>query len=239
MKSSVRFLTVALALAVTGCTGTPLVEPSVSDPAPQSPVASSESPGAPSAAPTVPVPDPDASTSATPDSESEEPVPEPAAGAEADSALPTDLNDRGNLEENVGEESIFQGDSGEDYAAMKAEEIQTDFQCTGSGAQKSINGQFVAISFSVVAQPELAASGWPALYMSAREFKAWDADGEAVSDPVGNSAGCVDDADLLPSPVEPGDDLNGLIILDVPEGGGSAAFTVGGFEGSYGWEWEW
>lgn len=248
MNRSVRFLAVAVALTVAGCSGAPLSEPSLSAAAPEVQATSSdssdetappESSGEPGTAPAVPLPDPDPSVSAAPDTEGEQPAPEPTSGPEADPAVPNDLNDRGNLEENIGEASIFQAESGTEFAAMKAEEIQTDFQCTSSAAQKSINGQFVALNFSVVAQPELAESGWPSLYMSAREFRAWDAEDQSVSDPVGNSAGCVDQAELLPSPVEPGNDLNGLIILDVPEGSGSAAFTVGGFEGSYGWEWEW
>ncbi|NOJ62795.1 MULTISPECIES: hypothetical protein [unclassified Arthrobacter] len=220
----------------------------MSDAVPESPVTSSQSSGEPdttgssgepSFSPPVSQPAPDASASAGSDSETEEPGPEPTAGSEATPAVPTGLNDRGNLEESVGEVSIFQAESGTEFAALEAEEIQTDFQCTGAAAQESVNGQFVAISFSVAAQPELAESGWPSLYISAREFRAWDADDEPVPDPVGSSAGCVEPDELLPSPVEPGEDLKGLIILDVPTGSGSAAFTVGGFEGSYGWEWEW
>lgn len=150
-----------------------------------------------------------------------------------------DLNDHGNLSEKVGQPALFAGGEEKEFAAMEVNEIHTDFQCTSASASPNINGQYVAISISVSTFAELSDSGWPYLAMSARDFTAWDADGERVPDPIGNSAGCVEQSALLPSPLQPGDGGEGLVLLDVPAGGGSAAFVIGGFEGSYGWEWAW
>ncbi|HEY8293727.1 MAG TPA: hypothetical protein VIG41_00190 [Micrococcaceae bacterium] len=114
-----------------------------------------------------------------------------------------------------------------------------DFKCTAGGAQPSINGQFIALTVTVAAHANFADSGWPTLEMSAHDFKAWDAGGTRVDGVVGNSSGCVQPSELLPSSIDPGTQETGLIILDVPKGSGSASFAIGGFEGSYGWEWKW
>ena len=60
-----------------------------------------------------------------------------------------------------------------------------------------------------------------------------------IVDPVGNAEACIDAGDRVSTPLNPGENSRGLVILDVPEGPGSAAFVVGGFQGSYGWEWRW
>ncbi|WP_026551099.1 hypothetical protein [Arthrobacter sp. H20] len=246
MNRSDRILTLALAFTLTGCTGSPALDSSDTPPVQnESSAATSPSPSAsasPSASPkpseitSSESPPPPEATGGAEDGESASPLPETP---EPGTAQGRPVNEHGNLGETVGETSVFNDGSGTTFAEMEAEEIQVDFQCTGGSAQKSINGQFVALQFSVEAQPELVDSGWPYFAMSAREFRAWDADGQPVDDPVGNSAGCVDPDELLASPIEPGSDAVGLIVLDVPAGSGSASFTIGGFEGSYGWEWAW
>jgi hypothetical protein len=175
----------------------------------------------------------------------------PPSAAPGPTAQPTDsaaskgplaglkLNQHGNLPAKIGEAGVLGAPTGDRFAEMEAREIQADFTCTADSAQPSINGQFVAIRFSVKAHSELPQSGWPYFDMSVHDFRAWDSEGEQVVDPVGNSAGCVDEAELLPTPVDPGGNASGLIILDVPEGDGSASFRMGGFEGAYGWEWAW
>lgn len=182
----------------------------------------------PTVGPTAPVPAPSPA-------EQVSPGPEPAATPLADLGL----NARGNVAQKVGETSVFGAATGQQFADLTADSIQADFKCTGPDAQPSINGQFVAITISVAAQDNFADSGWPSLALSNMEFTAWDAAGEQLVDPIGNSAGCVPAEDLIESPVEPGTKVDGLVILDVPKGAGSAAFVVGGFEGSYGWEWHW
>ena len=169
--------------------------------------------------------------------------PAAAAGATTEpSAKPLvdlGLNERGNLTQKVGVTSVFGAPTGQQFADLTADSIQADFQCTAPEAKASVNGQFVAIKISVAAKSNFEDSGWPSLALSNLEFTAWDAGGVKLMDPVGNSAGCVPDAELIPSPVEPGTNATGFVILDVPKGAGSAAFVVGGFEGSYGWEWHW
>lgn len=237
MNRSAHLLTIALALTLTGCTGSTSVDPgSLPTQTGSSVPTATSTPAASPSGESTPAPEPTGSVVGTEDNSSATPQPEPS---DPGTVPERDLNDHGNLAETVGEASVFDDGSGTTFADMKAEEIQVDFQCTGDSPPESINGQFVALHFSVAAHPELVDSGWPYFAMSAREFKAWDADGQPVDDPVGNSAGCVAPDELLPSPIEPETDAEGLIVLDVPAGSGSAGFVIGGFEGSYGWEWSW
>lgn len=150
-----------------------------------------------------------------------------------------DLNSRGNEPQQVGQTGVFGAATGDKFATLTATKIQTNFKCTEPSAAPSVNGQFVALTIDVTAGTNFADSGWPNLSISNTEFRGWDASGKQLLDPIGNSAGCVKASDLLQSPVEPGKSQSGLVILDVPAGAGSAAFVVGGFEGSYGWEWHW
>ncbi|WP_269938247.1 hypothetical protein [Arthrobacter sp. HY1533] len=150
-----------------------------------------------------------------------------------------DLNSRGNEPQQVGQTSVFGAATGDKFATLTATKIQTNFKCTEPSAAPSVNGQFVALTINVTTGANFADSGWPNLALTNAEFRGWDASGKQLLDPVGNSMGCVKASDLLKSPIEPGNSESGLVILDVPAGAGSAAFVVGGFEGSYGWEWHW
>lgn len=197
-------------------------------------VVPSEDPAGPGeSGPTEPGPEAGSPTSTS----TEPPSVDPTSQATADPLESLTLNDRGNIPAVVGETSVFAADDGGEFAGFEAEQIQTAFEC--DVPRTSVNGQFVAIRFSVSATSELTESGQPYFAMTARDFKAWDSSGTPVEDPVGNSAGCVAATELLPSPIEPGDSVDGLVILDVPQGSGEASFAVGGAEGSYGWEWKW
>lgn len=172
----------------------------------------------------------------TPPAADESPKPTTASDSPLSSI---DLNSRGNEPQQVGQTGVFGAATGEKFATLTATKIQTNFKCTEPSAAPSVNGQFVALTIDVAAGTNFADSGWPNLSISNAEFRGWDASGKQLLDPVGNSMGCVKASDLLQTPIEPGKSESGLVILDVPAGAGSAAFVVGGFEGSYGWEWHW
>jgi hypothetical protein len=151
-----------------------------------------------------------------------------------------ELNDHGNEKVEVGEVAQFVDLASDDeFATMTATNVQTNFECTASEAMKSINGQYVALSFDVDAREKMNDSGFTELYFSVHDFRAWDSDGENVIDAVGNAESCIAADERIQTPILPGDNAKGLVILDVPEGSGSASYTLGGFEGTYGWEWSW
>ncbi|MGP4989635.1 hypothetical protein ACTXIX_03950 [Glutamicibacter ardleyensis] len=165
----------------------------------------------------------------------------PAPATADDEALKKlDLNERGNEPVSVGEPAVFEDlTNGAKFAEMTATNAQTDFKCTAKDAAKSVNGQFVALDLKVDADPNLAESGFPEMYISVHEFRAWDAEGKRIEDPVGNAEACISAEERIPTPVDPGETATGLIILDVPKGPGNASFSLGGYQGAYGWEWSW
>lgn len=208
---------------------------------PATPTASSTSPSAttpasPPATTATPNPSAGASASASAAAPGPSPAPAPSSGSPLSSI---NLNSRGNESQQVGKAGIFGAATGEKYATLTATKIQTNFKCTEPSAYPSINGQFVALTIDVTTSANLAESGWPSLAITSNEFRGWDAAGKQLLDPIGNSTGCVKSSELLESPLDPDQSQSGMIILDVPAGAGSAAFVVGGFEGSYGWEWRW
>lgn len=165
-----------------------------------------------------------------------------AAPTEKDVDFLEDLgvNDRGNVTVEENEQAVFKDPKGDaEFAEFTATNVTTNFKCTAKDAQPSINGQYVALDFDVNANEDLAESGFPYFYLSVHEFRAWDAKGEPIPDPVGNAESCITDKERVPSPIDPGDSEKGLVVLDVPKGAGTASFTLGGFQGSYGWEWSW
>lgn len=173
---------------------------------------------------------------------------DPLATQSAQEPIPEDteflkelgVNDRGNVVVEQEEPAVFKvPDSETKFAEFIAENVTTNFQCTAKDALEPINGQFVALDFQVNADEQLAESGFPYFYLSVHEFRAWDAEGERIPDPVGNAESCIGEDQRVPSPIDPGDSASGLVVLDVPEGSGNASFTMGGYQGSYGWEWSW
>lgn len=166
----------------------------------------------------------------------EAPTPEP----KTDPLEQLELNDHGNEPVDKGESAIFQDlTSDAEYAQLTATNVQTNFKCMADDASESINGQYVALSFDVNAFEALNDSGFTELYFSVHDFRAWDGDGEKVIDVVGNAESCISEDERIQTPILPGSEASGLVVLDVPEGHGSASFTLGGFEGAYGWEWSW
>ncbi|MGP9031757.1 hypothetical protein ACT17S_01615 [Glutamicibacter mysorens] len=151
-----------------------------------------------------------------------------------------ELNDHGNEKIDVGETAQFIDlVSGDEFAKLTATTVQANFECTVPDAPESINGQYVALSFDINALEKMNDSGFTELYFSVHDFRVWDSEGEKVIDPVGNAESCIEADERIQTPILPGDEANGLVVLDVPEGSGSASYTLGGFEGTYGWEWSW
>lgn len=150
------------------------------------------------------------------------------------------VNKRGNVAVKPKEQAVFKDIKDEkQFAELTANNVTTNFKCTAKGALPPINGQYVALEFDVNANKEFAESGFPYFYLSVHDFRAWDAEGKRISDPVGNAETCIGEDERVPSPIDPGDSESGLVVFDVPKGSGTASFTMGGFQGSYGWEWSW
>lgn len=228
-KLAALALVVVVAVGAGGCTGS---GPGVAEPA--TPAQTAEEAPTQSQAPS----DDGVDGSTDPTVEPTEPLVMPEDLEEELAGL--DLNDRGFVDVEAELPAEFEDIvTGTLYATITAKEIQTDFECTEPDAYEPINGQYVAIRYEVDLTRDFAASGFGDLLFSVHEFRAWDEEGEAIVDPVGNAESCIPASERVLTPLKPGEKESGLVVFDVPTGPGSASFVPGGYQGSFGWEWSW
>lgn len=225
-------LQIALVILCTGCSGanTPQVQPT-SEPSPSAsassasplPSASATPTGAPTAASAAPA------ASAEPSS--------PAA--ESLDPLAPELSPRGNLIKQIGEPAGIIDGNGERLANFVINSISPDVQCTEASAEPAENGLFVAVDVSVQTSPAMAAPDAliSSFDMSSSLFRTISPEGISSNADPGTFAAflCLDDTALLPSSIGPGENAQGIVLLDVEHPAGTLIF-----EDLYtGSAWEW
>lgn len=166
-----------------------------------------------------------------------------AAAVDEPSESPTSIygerivSERGNLVKKVGQLAGMNAGNPDDVIAeFKTTAIETDVKCTAEFAQPAQNGHYIAITMEVQTTPKLAEQSISkALYFTPGDFKVIGPDGTRENDSLGNSFGCLPDAELLPGEIGPGETASGKIVLD-------SAYTEGVLVFSpmldSGWEWE-
>lgn len=232
-------LLIALALLSTGCTGgdTPTVEASVD----ASPPTTSDAPTAspiesmsptPTSSPTTTQAAP---TTAPTIEETAAPPPEQPP---ADAAAPA-LSPRGHLVKQIGEPAGIIDGNGERLVNFVVNSITPDVQCTEEFADPAENGVFVAVDVSVQTSPAMAN---PDAFISTFEMSPWMF--SAISpDGVSSNASpdtfasfiCMDDSVLLPSSIGPGENAEGIVLLDLQYPSGILIFED--FYTDSSWEW--
>lgn len=232
-------LLIALALLGTGCTGgnatdSPAAEAptETSPPTSPSPTASaggSESPtatGSPSPAPP-----------ATTAPQEEEPTDPPAEQPPSDSPS---LSPRGNVVKEIGEDAGIIDGNGERLVNFVVNSISTNVICTEESAQPAENGLFVAVDVSVQTSPAMADPDAliTTFDMSPWMFSAISPRGISSNADPGTFASftCMDDSVLLPSSIGPGENAEGIVLLDLQYPSGILVFEDFHTGGS--WEWE-
>lgn len=150
-----------------------------------------------------------------------------------------EVSDRGNLTKKVGQPGgIVDESTGATLVEFRLTDIETDFECNSRWAEKSENGQFLALTFEVETFKELADDEWVNTFsMSEYDFTIYDTDGTRENDSRGNAWMCLDDKDRLPSEIGPGEKATGRIVLDTAVREGFVAYSTYGVDGAQGWEW--
>lgn len=115
-------------------------------------------------------------------------------------------------------------------------DITMDIPCTSRFQSPPKNGHYVGIHLNVETTPELAQDPYPSLSFTPFEWQAYDAEGKRLNDPQGNAYSCLDQGELLPSQIGPGQSVSGWIVLDVASTSGTLVFAMAG--GPTGWEWK-
>jgi hypothetical protein len=201
----------------------------------------------PTEAPTTETPTTETPTTETPTTET--PANEaPATETPADAAPPTETepppttepppaptppapatNGRGNVVLAVGEElTMFDDATGAPAFTIAVKRVAQDVVCTEPGGTPAANGHLIAVRVHVTTGPGLAAlGGEPAV--RAERFRFLAPDGGTLTE-VGTPAAdaCLPDREEFPAgPLAPGQDLAGVVVLDVPATAGRLVFAPG------------
>lgn len=234
MKRTALFAVAALALAVGACSDDPLAGPRERGSGTEAPATGP--PVAQPPAPTEDITEPPATTEppAPLPPESPKPLPEPSDEPTVD-APPT--SERGYIVKAVGEPGgLYDMDTGEMLVDFTITSIEPNFTCTGPDAQAPARGHFLAVTMDVTVS-ELAADFDPGfMAVDPESFRVFNESGSQSPNIIGNSAGCVDPAELLPTEIQPGEQVTGLIIFDVAPTTGVLAWNYANAT-NLGWEW--
>lgn len=156
----------------------------------------------------------------------------PEAGSEYG---PSEKSSRGNLIKKIGQLAGTTSSATNVVTSRFAvTDITMDVECTSGFQRAPKNGHYLGIHLNVETTPELAQDPFPSLSFTPFDWQAYDADGKRLNDPQGNAYSCMDQGQLLPSQIGPGQSVSGWIVLDVASPTGAVVLTMGG---PTGWEW--
>jgi|GEM_PF-2762302 len=147
-------------------------------------------------------------------------------------------NARGNLVKETGQWAGIATPSGEFTAVFRVTDIEVGVKCTSPYAQAPQNGQFVALTFEVHTMPELAEDPIGQVHISPWAFSVFDEDNKRENDSVGTAYGCLNENEVLPEAIGPGEEVKGKIVLDTGVKTGSVALNGRdmGVDGAWAWE---
>ena len=154
------------------------------------------------------------------------PNPTPTAAA---TSSPT-LNDRGAIVKKIGEMAGLKLESNEWTVQFKVTMIEAGYKCPAKYAERSKNGNFIAIHMDVQTTRALGSDKfWT------DQWKVIGPDGTTENDSNGNAWGCANEADSLPGMIGAGEHVKGIVVLDSRYTSGAVMLEQPGMDG--GWEW--
>lgn len=152
---------------------------------------------------------------------------------------PRVTSERGHAVKRVGDQAVLVDGNGEVAARFTVTKIEPGFKCTGEGAERPANGQFVGVWMDVTTTGVVDVdSDDPGVvpYFNTADWQVVGGDGVTENDSVGNGLGCARDRDALPAQLGAGEHVKGVVVLDVAARHGRLVL-VQDFAG-VGWEWE-
>lgn len=146
---------------------------------------------------------------------------------------------RGNLVGKVGDIATLNPatDPELDLVTFSVTDIATDLACTTPYAEPPQNGHYVGVTMDVATapDPEFTEHMYGDLYLGSHSFKYVTAEGTTANDVVGNAYMCLDETQLLPQEIGPGEQVTGTVVLDLPTVDGTLILE----EMTTGQAWEW
>lgn len=173
---------------------------------------------------------------------SDGPPAEPSPSPETASASPAGdeaLTSRGNIAQEVGEEAHLTAPSGGDALTFTVTDIDSDVQCTGASAEAPENRAFVKVDITAstgAAEDMEEVFHTDSMLFDPYDWKFVDSSGRTAND-ISTFAtySCLDDKELLPPDIGPGENVSGSLILDVTDTSGTLVYRPA--YDSPGWEW--
>lgn len=149
-----------------------------------------------------------------------------------------ETNARGNLVKDVGQWAGMTLPNGDFTTVFRVTDIEVDVACTSPYAQPTKNGQFVALEFEVHTMPELAQDPVGQVMIDSYGFSIFDEESKRENDSVGNAYGCLNEGEVLPQMIGPGEEVKGKIVLDTSVESGSITLNGMnmGVDGAWAWE---
>lgn len=145
-------------------------------------------------------------------------------------------SERGNLIKAIGEGAGITWE-GKEVASFVVNSIAVDPGCTNEFATEPENGHFVVLDVSLKTEPELAEAPSPSFGLAGIGWTAIAPNGTTSNADTFSGAAfmCLDDSEVLPSALGPGEQATGKIVLDVenPEG----VLVHKPLFQDFGWEW--
>ena len=171
--------------------------------------------------------------SATPTTATPSPIPT------TDAPTTPETSERGNIPKDLGDEAVLVDGNGDEAARFKVTKIETGYQCTSDIADKSANGQFVAIWMDVRTTKAIdfdSDDSGVVPYFNTVDWEVVDKSGETENDSEGNGPYCARDADALPVQIEKAMHVKGVVVLDTAVKHGHLVFIQDYMDS--GWEWD-
>lgn len=125
-------------------------------------------------------------------------------------------SDRGNLVVAAGDTGYIVNANEEEVLQFTVKSIKPT-KCNGQWADPAENGQFVAVEMDAVASKDF--QPYDAM-LSSYQWTYYSDKGTRFNGDLGSSAShyCLDEAEVIPSDLGPGDKVTGKVVLDVPDG---------------------
>lgn len=161
----------------------------------------------------------------------------PASTPSSSSALST--NAHGNLPKALGQDAGFTDQNGKVVVRFAVDSVTVDPKCDRySGGHPAENGHLVALKMRVSTTTDSSSIG--TVLFSADDFSYIGPNGITTTGLAsGAAASCLKDSEqMTQSPVGPGQQYVGNVVLDIPGTSGSIVYAPPGLEGdAHGWEW--
>ncbi|MHA7279783.1 hypothetical protein ACX80H_08520 [Arthrobacter sp. MDT2-2] len=145
---------------------------------------------------------------------------------------------RGNLVKQIGETAGIRDANGEYLVTFVVNSISTDVVCTASDPEPSENGVFAVVDVLVQTSPNMLNSDLIEYFnMDADAFTAIGPDGTTSNASHFTAATfyCLDDSEVLPSSIGPGETARGKVVLDLQNPSGTLIYEDFWTESA--WEW--